>query len=142
MSQYNLNPLSRNTASQEPKYYLNKVDIDVCGSTLTPDKDIFLTWTFTGTPGYEECYAAVRPIADLRSNGAIVAEVDKPHPQCGGSSTNIKIPRQPINPSYPFDGSQFIVRVNTNWTNGIYADSCTFRYVVYFTSLYKRLSSS
>ena len=130
MSQHILKPITRIFANQEPRYYLNKVDIDVCGSTLTPGKVIFLTWTFTGSPGYESCYAAVRPISDLHSDEAIVAQVDDPHPQCGGSSTNIKIPQQPINSSFPFDRSEFIVRVNTNDTNGIYADSCTFRYAI------------
>lgn len=113
-----------------PSFYINAVEVNVCGLTLIPGDIIFVTWSFTGSPGYDSCYAAVRPIADFLSANAIVAQVDQPHPQCGGASTNIKIPKVPLNQSFPFDGSQFTVRVNTPQTNGIYADSCSFRYVL------------
>lgn len=113
-----------------PGYYINAVNINVCGRTIIPDDVIFVSWTFTGAPEYDGCFAAVRPISNLHhpeDDNATVAEV---RAQCGGASTNIRIPRTPLNTSFPFDGQrEFIVRLNTNI--GIYADSCTFRFVTH-----------
>ena len=118
---------SNSSLTRVPSYYLGVVNVDGCGSTKLPGDSIFVSWSIIdGAPGYNSCYVAVRPIADLKNDGAIVADV-KPYPQCGGSSTNVVIPELPINPSFPFNGSLFTVRVNTMHGNGIYADSCTFK---------------
>jgi hypothetical protein len=79
-----------------PRYYINVVNINVCGKTIIPDDIIFVTWTFTGAPEYDDCYTAVRPISNLHhpdDDNAIVAEANDPAPQCGGASTNIRIPK-------------------------------------------------
>jgi hypothetical protein len=57
-----------------------------------------------GNPAYDTCFVSVRPISNLRDDDAYVAQV-YPHPQCGGFSTDIIIPQNPINDSFPFNNS-------------------------------------
>jgi hypothetical protein len=60
--------------------------------------------------------------------------LDRPYSEhCSqASGVNIQIPTQPINASFPFNGSDFLVRINTD--AGTHADSCVFQYVSFHVS--------
>ncbi|KAH7378936.1 hypothetical protein BKA64DRAFT_241742 [Cadophora sp. MPI-SDFR-AT-0126] len=108
----------------------------VSGSTLTPNSSITAQWTITGiNTGFDTCYLAVRPLNDLRSDTAFVAQAD-PHPQCGSGSAIIVIPEQSLNSTFPFNNLMVIVRLNTPYH--IYADSTLFKINETYTAPWDR----
>ena len=106
--------------------FTGPASIDKCGQTLVPGDFIFVQWSLNGDPEQDTCCVAVRPVNDLFDDTAYVAE-SPTHPQCAGASANIVIPQQPHNTSFPFNGSEFVVRINTDTGNGIHSDSYIFK---------------
>jgi len=103
--------------------FTGPVSIDKCGQTLVPGDFIFVQWSLNGDPEQDTFFVAVRPVNDLFDDTA-----ESPtHPQCAGASANIVILQQPHNTSFPFNRSEFLVRINTDTGNGIHSDSCIFK---------------
>ena len=115
------------TNTTTPPYYISNVVASGCGSVLVPGDILYVNWDIYGDASYDTCYLGIRPISDLMTNDAVVAEA-APHTQCFGTSANIVIPKVPKNAAFPFNGSHFVARINT--PDKLHADSCAFKYVV------------
>ncbi|KAK0886534.1 hypothetical protein LTR02_018049 [Friedmanniomyces endolithicus] len=112
------------TNTTTPPYYISNVVASGCGSVLVPGDILYVNWDIYGDASYDTCYLGIRPISDLMTDDAVVAEA-APHPQCFGTSANIVIPKVPKNAAFPFNGSHFVARINT--PDKLHADSCTFK---------------
>jgi hypothetical protein len=104
-----------------PPYSFTALEIDKASKTLVPGDSIHVSWTLSSDPGYDSCYIAIR---SATSPDTIVAEIN-PHPQCGASSANLVIPRTAINSTALYNGSPYVVRINT--PHGTYGDSAIFQ---------------
>ncbi|KAK3647042.1 hypothetical protein LTR56_008208 [Elasticomyces elasticus] len=124
------------TERSVPPYYLSNVVASACGSVLVPGDILYLNWNINGNASYDSCYVGIRPIDNLT---AVLAQPPH-HPQCFGTSVNIKIPSISIDKDFPFNGSDVVARVNTDY--GIFADSCTFKIQPSYTEPYSRADMS
>ncbi|TKA70899.1 hypothetical protein B0A49_05032 [Cryomyces minteri] len=128
--------LTSATAVPSPPWIIQGFHIDTTpGKILVPNDTITVYWGTNNSPGYDSCSVTIRPLANLRDDKAYVASVN-PHPQCAAGSTSIIIPAIPVNSSFPFDNSTFIVRINTPY--GLYSDSAVFRINQTYTEPWSR----
>ncbi|KAL6896441.1 hypothetical protein GGI43DRAFT_118303 [Trichoderma evansii] len=60
-------------------------------------------------------------MSDLQGDDSYIVGA---HPQCGASSANLQIPKEPFNKHFPYNNSLFLMRLNTPY--GTFADGNPF----------------
>ncbi|GCB25318.1 hypothetical protein AAWM_08203 [Aspergillus awamori] len=111
-------------SAQATSYGFNSITVDECGNTLVPGDIISVSWTLNANPGSDTCFVSIRPFSDLVDDDAYVAKPPD-HPSCVQGGVNIQIPSTPLNSSFPYNNSYFLVRINTPVQT--HADSCVFK---------------
>lgn len=107
-----------------PRFVVSSAATDHPGDTLVPGDTLTVRWDVVGQTLWDSCYAAIRSHYD---HDAIFTDVGSDHPQCSKRVFTFVLPEQPLNSTLKYDGSLFMVRVNTETAQSTFTDSETFR---------------